>query len=187
MQFLCTRVQAPTVKNVAKLEKVLSYLKLMMQWTRAFDRSPFEHVETYIDALFATHEDGKSQSGCMVLLGNTLVHKACQKQNLVTKSSTEAELVMLADFILEGEMIEEFVMEMGTLMDDGLLTNVHLVYQDNQSTMLIEYKRTNMMLVDILTKPLGGDLFHSMVEAILGKHLFKHLSNRVQGEKCHTT
>jgi hypothetical protein len=42
-------------------------------------------------------EDGKSQSGCLVMLGNTLVHEACQKQKIITNNSTKAELVALSD------------------------------------------------------------------------------------------
>jgi hypothetical protein len=106
-------------------------------WTRAFDKSPFERVTTYIEASFATHVDGKGQSVCLVMLGNTLVHESCRKQQLVTKNSTEAELVALADNILEGEMVEEFIIDLQVMMDDDFVTNVHLVYQDNQSTIAL--------------------------------------------------
>jgi hypothetical protein len=62
-----------------------------------------------------------------------VVHEACQKQKIITKSSTEAELVALLDYLVEGELIEEFLMDMGSLMGKDLVTNVHQVYQDNQS------------------------------------------------------
>jgi hypothetical protein len=71
------------------------------------------------------------------MMGNILVHESCQKQQLVTKNSTEAELVALADNILEGELVKEFVMDIGTLMNNGFVTNVHLVYQDHQSTIAL--------------------------------------------------
>ncbi len=91
-------------------------------------------MESYIDASFPTHPDGKSQSGCMVFLGKTLVHKTCRKQKLITKNSTESELVALADHFEEGELIEMFLMDLGHLLDEDIITNVHLVCQDNQST-----------------------------------------------------
>jgi hypothetical protein len=97
----------------------------------------FERVETYIDASFTMHEDGKSQSGCMTFLGNTLVHEGCRKQKLITKNSTEVELVALAHYVLEGELIKDFLMDLGHLMSDDLVTNVHHVYQDNTSTITI--------------------------------------------------
>jgi hypothetical protein len=65
--------------------------------TRVFDRSSFERVSTFIDASSTMQEDGKSQSGCLVMLGNTLVHEACQKQKIITNNSTKAELVALSD------------------------------------------------------------------------------------------
>jgi hypothetical protein len=217
VQFLCTRVKSPDVEDAKKLERVLGYLSMTHHWTRAFDNSPFDRVQTYIDASFATHCDGKSQSGCMVMLGNTLVHEACQKQKLVTKSSTEAELVVLSDYLMEGELIKEFLMDMGTMMDEDLVTNVHLVFQDNQSAIAlvkgdggnmrskymkvrreyvkerlgtgeveIEFKPTGQMIADVLTKPLGGEQYHILVETLLGKHRFvSHSSNRGVKEIVH--
>jgi hypothetical protein len=137
VQFLCTRVKAPTMEDAAKLARVLGYLKLTKTWVRVFDGSPFERVQTYIDASFATHSEGKSQLACMVMLWNTLVHKACRKQKLITKSSTKAESVALSNYIAEGELIEHFVMDLGHVLNDDIITNVHLVYQDNQSTIAL--------------------------------------------------
>jgi hypothetical protein len=68
------------------------------------------------------------------MLGNNFVHEACKKQKVVTKNSTEAELVVLSDYKLEGELVEELIIDLGTLMDDIFVTNVDLVYQDNQNT-----------------------------------------------------
>ena len=101
VQFLCTRVKQPNNDDLLKLERVLGYLHLTKNRTQIIDDSPFEGVETYIDVAFLNHPDGKSQSGCMVFLGNKLVHEACRKQKLVTKSSTEAELVALSDCIIK--------------------------------------------------------------------------------------
>jgi hypothetical protein len=129
VQFFCTRVQSPTKDDKRKLERVVGYLMMTKNKARVFDRSTFERVTTYIDASSATHEDGKSQSGCFVMLGNTLVHEACQKQKIVTKNSTEAELVALSDYYQEGELVEDFLFELGSMMKEDLVTNVHLVLQ----------------------------------------------------------
>jgi predicted nuclease of predicted toxin-antitoxin system len=59
VQFLCTRVQAPTKQDVIKLERVLGYLQFSKSWTRSFDRSKFDRVVTYVDASFAVHSDGR--------------------------------------------------------------------------------------------------------------------------------
>ncbi len=129
VQFLCTRVRAPTVKDDEKLEQVLGYLKMTKSWTISFDNSPFERVEMHIDVSFTTHGDRKSQSGCMVMLGGTLVHEKCRKQKIVAKSSMEAELVALSDHIIETELIKDILMELGHMMGEDLVTNVHIVRQ----------------------------------------------------------
>jgi len=211
VQFLCTRVKAPNIDDERKLERVLGYLQLTKSWTKVFDKSPFQCVATYIDASFASHPDGKSQSGCVVLLGNTLVHETCRKQKIITRNSSEEELVALSDHIQEGELIEEFLLDMSALFDFEVLDNVHLVYQDNKPTITIvttgggkartkymkvreeyvkerlgtkeleiEYFRTHLMLADVLTKPLIGEDFHSLVRLLLGRNNFQasYASNR---------
>jgi hypothetical protein len=191
VQFLCTRVKAPTVDDQRKLERVLGFLQLTKAWSRVFDNSRFNKVKTYIDASFAIHVDGKSQSGCMVFLRSTLVHEGCPKQRLITRNSTEAELAALSDYMEEGELVEALVADLGDLMEEEIVSETHLVYQDKQPTIkivmdagsklrskymkvraanvaerlttgevAIEYIPTSKMVADLLTKPLGGDLFH---------------------------
>lgn len=69
VQFMCTRVKAPTDEDRRIFERVLVHLKLMKNWSRFIDKSAFERVETYIDASFKMHANGKSQSGCMTFWG----------------------------------------------------------------------------------------------------------------------
>lgn len=64
--------------------------------------------------MFATHQDGKGQSACVVMLGDTLVHESCRKQKFVMGSSTEAELVALSDYLLDGESVEHFLIDIGS-------------------------------------------------------------------------
>jgi hypothetical protein len=65
------------------------------------------------------------------------VREACRKQMIVTKSSTEAESVALSECILEGELAEEFLMDIGKLIDEDLVMDVHKVFQDNMSTIAL--------------------------------------------------
>ncbi len=66
-----------------------------------------------------------------------MVHEACQKQKIITKSSTKAELVALSDYIPEGELLEDFLMDLGNMMGEDLITDVHKVFQDNQPTITL--------------------------------------------------
>jgi hypothetical protein len=140
VQFLCTRVKSPTLEDQRKLERFLGYLQLTKSWTKVFDRSPIKRMETYIDASFAIHPDGKSQSGCAVFVGGTLVHETCRKQKIITRSSTEAELMALSDHIQEGKLMEEFLVDMSTLCNIGIMGQTQVIYQDNQPTIIIVTK-----------------------------------------------
>jgi hypothetical protein len=58
-------------------------------------------ITCWIDASFAIHSDKKSHSGYIIGLGKngSLTFVRSSKQKLVTKSSTESELVALNDGI----------------------------------------------------------------------------------------
>jgi hypothetical protein len=191
IQFLCTRVKAPTVENRRKLERVLGYLKLTKVWKRVFDASPFNQVMSFVDASFATHADGKGQSGCMVFLGNTLVHEACRKQKIVTRDSTEAELVALSDYLEEGALVEELLMGVGRLMGVDLIDTPFVLLQDNKSTItMVETgsgkHRTKYMTVRqaYVTERLGT---HELTIAYIhtSKMVADLLTKPLQGERFH--
>ena len=55
------------------------------------------HVIAYIDASFAIHPDMKSHTCCVITLRKGAIYAKSGTQRLMTKSSTEAELVALSD------------------------------------------------------------------------------------------
>ena len=112
-----------------------------------------------------------------------------------TKSSTEAELVGISDYLPYNIQIASFLKEQGYELRENVL------HQDNQSAMkmakngrnfctgnsqhvniryffvkdrvdkkeiTIEYCPTQVMLADYFTKPLQGTLFHKMRRVIMG-------------------
>ena len=52
-----------------------------------------------IDAAYATHHDMKSHTGGCVRAGDGVLHSRSSKQKLNTKSSTEAELVGVSEYL----------------------------------------------------------------------------------------
>jgi hypothetical protein len=151
-------------------------------------------VYAYVDASFAVHQDMKSHTGAIISLGQGPVHVMSKKQQLATKSSTEAELVGVSDAMPQVLWVREFMIAQGYAVGRVLL------FQDNQSTIAlarkgrstsartrhisiryffvkdrvdageveIEYLPTGEMRADIMTKPLQGDLFKRMREALMG-------------------
>ena len=157
-------------------------------------------VQAYVDASYGVHNsDGKSQTGAVIGIGDavSIVSKS-SKQKVVTKSSTEAELVAVTDVVGDILDLKFFIEELGYQVSGNERTAT--LFQDNQSTMrLIEsgppagsrskhvrirtfwlreqvqegnlkviFKPTDDMIADGLTKPLQGSKYESFADQILG-------------------
>ncbi len=91
-------------------------------------------VRAYIDASSGVHQNsGKSHTGCAIVLGEAgvLTARRSSKQKLVTKSSTEAELVGLSDSVAHAIQLRNFAMGQG--YDQGPV----VIFQDNLSCMAL--------------------------------------------------
>jgi hypothetical protein len=97
--FLTTRVTKCSVDDIVKLERLLKYVCATKDRGIVFEAgSKGIVVSVLIDAAYGVHPDGKSHTGSCVVVGmRGAVHCKSVKQQIVTKSSTEAELVALSD------------------------------------------------------------------------------------------
>ena len=185
--YLATRVTRCTVRDVEKLHRMVRYIR----WTS--DHGVVLRpgvlgivVRLYVDASYGVHRDGKSHTGSCVVIGDIgAVHCRSTKQQIVAKSSTEAELVGLSDSANQGLYIRNFLVMQGYRMAPLI------VYQDNLSCMAllargrsgaertrhvairyfwtkervdmgemrIVHKGTKEMYANVLTKPLQGSQF----------------------------
>jgi hypothetical protein len=150
-------------------------------------------ISSYVDASYGIHPDGKSHTGMFIALGAGPIFVKSSKQKIVTKSSTEAELVALSDSCSQVIWSREFLIAQGYDVDPAV------IYQDNKSTItLVEkgrstsdttrhinvryffvkdkiesnevsvvYLPTGSMIADALTKPLQGDLLRKMRDKLL--------------------
>ena len=177
-----------------KLERILSYLLYTKSQGMVLRIGQKIELKAYVDASFGTYVDMKSVTGMVLMIGNATVYVKSGKQKIVTRSSTEAELVGLSDALSQILWTREF------LCNQGLQLGPAIVYQDNQSTMClankgrstsertrhvkiryffikhyidaneikIEYLPTGEMVADLLTKPLHGALFLTFRGLITG-------------------
>jgi hypothetical protein len=151
-------------------------------------------LQWWVDASFAVHPDMKSHTGGTFMMGKGSIYSTSTRQKLVTRSSTEAELVAVSDVMPQILWSRYFLEAQGYDVKDSV------VYQDNKSTILlaengrassskrtrhiniryffvtdrikdkelsIKYCPTGNMVSDYFTKPLQGTLFRKMRNLIL--------------------
>ena len=193
VSFLTTRVQAPDEDDWNKLQRVLRYLNGTQDLGICLRADCPTNVTAHIDASYGVHIDGKSHSGMFVSLGSGPILVKSSKQKIVTKSSTEAELIALSDLASLVIWSRDF------LLAQGEPAGPATVSQDNQSTMAlaargasvsertrhinirhywmkdrvdsgdiqIMYTPTEDMIADIFTKPLQGERFFRLRDLLL--------------------
>ena len=193
VSFLATRVRCATEQDHSKLDRVLRYLNTTADLGLTLEVSDKISVLGFVDASYGVHVDGKSHTGAAISLGNGIVYAKASKQKVVSKSSTEAELIGLSDSASQVIWTRDF------LIGQGYQINAATIFQDNMSTMAmvkrgqsnsersrhiniryffvkdrveqgdvkIEYKPTGEMIADILTKPLQGSLLARLCDLLL--------------------
>ena len=191
--FLSSRVQNPTIQDQGKLHRLLKYLAANPNLRLTLQASDNLGVMQYTDASYGVHADGKSHTGSSITLGKGAVHARSVKQKIVTKSSTEAEMVGLSDEASRGLWCNLFLGEQGyklpplTQLQDNQSTiclgnkgcataartrHINIRYfwitdYVNRGEMCLEYMPTGDMIADGLTKPLQGEEFLRMRRLLL--------------------
>jgi magnesium-transporting ATPase (P-type) len=192
--FLCTRVKGLMVEDYKKLVQVLGHLRQTVKHVLTLHPKKMVQVEVFIDASYATHEDGKSHSGLVVKIGGVAVLCASCKQKCVSKSPTEAALVALLDNLGFVELFQEFL----SFVTNSMVT-ASVIFQDNtsvismvtsgggvtrtkhmrarmflvleavrESRVIVRYIPTSLMIADGITKPLEGKAFDFFAKTVMG-------------------
>ena len=196
VSYLATRVNRCTVDDVEKLQRLVRYVHATRDDGVVLRPGVMGvTVRLYVDASYGVHIDGKSHTGSCIVLGDVgAVHCRSSKQLIVTKSSTEAELVGLSDSANQAIHIRSF------LLGQGYNMGPIIVYQDNQSCIAlvqrgrsgaertrhihiryfwlkervdtgevrVEYLRSEEMYANVLTKPLQGAQFKRETKGVTG-------------------
>ena len=113
--FLSTRVTVCDLDDMAKLRRLLGYDLGTRERGIVFRMEKELTVNVFIDAAYGVHQNsGKSHTGCVIILGEQgPLYAKSSKQKIVTKSSTEAELVGLSDTASQAINTRCFLMAQG--------------------------------------------------------------------------
>jgi hypothetical protein len=192
--FLTTRVKGPDVDDYKKLRRVMRYIRGSIDLPLVLEADHTHIVKWWVDASFAVHPDMKGHTGGVLSMGKGTIYGTSTRQKMVTRSSTEAELVGLYDVMPQILWTQHFLDAQGYGVRDTV------VHQDNKSTILlaengkmssskrtrhlhiryffvtdlvkakqisIQYSPTEEMVSDYFTKPLQGALFRKMRNLIM--------------------
>jgi hypothetical protein len=192
VSWLSSRVNAPTEEDLKKLNHIFGYRDNVIRYLRAGELS----FLAYIDASFGIHHDRTSRTGVLAMLAGAAVGGWSSKQKLVSKSSTEAEVIGLSDGLTT------ILWMILWLEAQGHQVRPAVVYQDNQSSLALmkagkkpnqktkhleiryyfahsrvnngdielKYMPTEDMVADLLTKPICGKQFSKLVDRIHGSN-----------------
>ena len=132
VSFLCKRVKAPDNDDYKKLTRVMKYLRGTINMPLSLGADNMNIVKWWVDASFAVHPDMRSHTGGAMTLGQGVAYATSTGQKINTTSSTEAEVVGLHEVLPQILWTRYFLEAQGYGVDESI------VYQDNQSAMLLE-------------------------------------------------
>lgn len=200
--FLTSRVTKADQDDWKKLKRMLQYIHSTIDMPLTISIDNMSIVKTWVDAAYATHDDMRSHTGGVIMMGKGTLYAKSSKQKINVKSSTEAELVGASDFLPQTIWTNNFVDAQGYEVDDSDF------HQDNMSSMKMEkngrasvgqrsrhiniryffikdriangeinlvHCPTGVMIADFFTKPLQGQLFAKFRDIIMGITHFSSL------------
>jgi hypothetical protein len=152
-----------------------------------------KQLNCYVDAAFANHSDMKSHTGCVIMLEAGPLLASSTKQQTVSRSSTEAELIAASKSVVDLIHLRNFVMwqdksqHAAVLHQDNQSTikllmhgrdsskrtkhieiaNFWLTEKINEGAIEVKWIQSEDMIADILTKPLQGKLFEKLRAKLL--------------------
>jgi hypothetical protein len=110
VNVLTSRVAKPNESDWHKLCRVYGYLARNIYYGVKFTKPlGSTTIEAWADASYLVHDDAKSRTGGVIKINGGVVAVMSSKQKIVTKSSSEAELVALGELVSSVLGIREFV------------------------------------------------------------------------------
>ena len=139
--FLCSRVKSPTQEDYMKLGKLIGCIRDTIHLPLVLGSDGREVLTWNIDASYAVHPDCKSHTGAAVTLGQGTFIPISSKKKIVSRSSTEAELIGVVDtlsFMMWAKLFFQEQMKHGSKGSKLKNLGKNVVYeQENTSSILL--------------------------------------------------
>ena len=115
-----------------KLARVVKYLWATRDMTLTLGLQNDGVMTWLVDASYAVHNDMKGHTGGTMSLGHGSIYSSSTNQKLVSRSSTEAELISVYD------IMPQLVWTGNFMRAQGMDIRKVVLMQDNTSTVLLE-------------------------------------------------
>ena len=130
--FLTTRVKHPDRDDWRKLGRLMKYLRKTLYMPLILEAKDMQIIKWFVDASYGTHADFKSHTSACAIFGKGTPMSIPKKQKINSKSSMEVEVIGIDDALSQIIWTRNFLLSQG----HNIIDNV--VYQDNESAMLLE-------------------------------------------------
>jgi hypothetical protein len=132
ISFLCTHLKQPDKDDLKKLACVLKYLQNTINLPLILCGKNTAKIDWWVDAYYGVHSDMKSHTGGTVSMGKGCMYSTSTKQKMVTRSSTESEVLAVY------EVMPQILWMANFIKDQGYDVKSSVLHQDNKSAMLLE-------------------------------------------------
>ena len=132
ISFLCSHLNCPDEDDFKKLTRLIRYLRHTLYMCLVLGKDATESMRWWIDASYAVHPNMHGHTGATMSMGNGSIYSGLWKQKMVTRSSTESEVVSVYDVLPQILWTKKF------LEDQGLTVKETVLYQDNMNSMLTD-------------------------------------------------
>lgn len=169
---VCQYMHKPLDVHFKAVKRILRYLQGTLDYGLQFTRHLKLVLEAYSDASWGSDvDDGRSTSGFCVFLGGNLVSWSSKKQQVVSRSTAEAEYRSLAHVTAEITWIRLLLTELGVT-----LPSKDLVWCDSSATIAV----ANNPVMHSKFKHVELDLFFVREKVVDGSLLVGHVSGQDQ-------
>jgi hypothetical protein len=119
--FFTTHVKQPDEDDWGKLKKILKYLNSTCKLRLTLSANSLTTLHWYVEASHQTHDDCKGHTGSILFFGKGATTSLLNKHKILSKSSTESEIIGLYDKASDIFWTWHFLEAQGYIITDNIV------------------------------------------------------------------